>query len=249
MYEYERKIASNSTSENKFSGKLISNRALLNKRLEFFSGYVLHAIKLLLAVLVMMSTIVVMCACISLANYRDDDYENLVYDHLIWPVVMHDPQPFNEENPPDKKLIWDSAVWYSVFDRKSSKFLRDENYNLILDKDEVINSIRILFGNKINLENTKITNSYFYDFDETNKKFTIKNIDNHEGFFPKILSCAPKGSTVDLKVGYVIPSEGFGNFDNNEMSEHKIKKIVNYELKKDPITHRFYISSVGRFLS
>ena len=245
MYEYERKIASNSTSESKFSIKSISNRTLFNKRLEFFSGYVLHAIKLLLAVLVMMSTIVVMCACISLANYRDDDYESLAYDHLIWPVVMHDPHPFNEENPPDEKLMWDSAVWYSVFDRKSSKFSRDENYNLILDKDEVINSARMLFGSKINLENTKITNSYFYDFDETNKKFTIRNIDNHEGFFPKMLSCAPKGSTVDLKVGYVIPSEGFGNSDDNEMSEHKIKKIVNYELKKDPTTHRFYISSVG----
>lgn len=250
MIKNEIKNATNTNFEPTNAKELNHNKnfslkkIISDKKTESFPNYFFYSLKLFLSVMIMLSAIVILCTCISLTTSRGENYQNCVYDHLIWPVVMHDPKPFNEITPPENKLIWDSSVWRSAT-AKINNPMRDENYNLILDKDEVINSAHILFGSKIDVEQSNPDNSYFYDYDVTNKKFIVKTIDNHENFFPKTVSCVRTYNTVNLKVGYVIPSERFSSINSDKSDKYKIKKIVNYQLKKDPLTHQFYIASVG----
>ncbi len=202
-----------------------------------------NSVRLLISILILFGSILMICTFISTENTKSENRENLIYNNLIWPIVMQDPSSFNEENPPSNKLILDSSVWYSAINKKSDSSSFNEEYSLVLNEEEVKNSVKTLFGSKIASRDIRSESSYFYDFDDINKNFTVRLEDSYEKFCPHIISSTQQNDCIILRVGYMLSTSKF-NDKNSSKSNLKFEKTAKYILKKDFSTQNFYISSL-----
>jgi len=224
---------------------ILTDKKLAHKNKQYYKNF-LNVMRLLISILILFGSIVIICTSISLKNSRNENRENLIYNNLIWPIAMQDPSSFNEEVPPSDKLILDSSVWYSAINKKIDSPPFNEECSLVLNEEEVKNSVKTLFGSKIASRDIQPESSYFYDFDDTNKNFTVRLEDSLEKFCPHIISSIQKDSGIILRVGYMSPKSKFDNKNPSE-SDLEFEKTAKYILKKDSSTQKFYISSMEAY--
>ena len=102
---------------------------------------------------------------------------------------------------------------------------------------------------KNNLQNTSLNNTYqgkrFSEKEKIPEKndFLVSAISGTDNFVPHTVNFCKKGSEIILKVGYVVPANGF-NSGMTLLSEDKIEKYMQYHLKKNKSTGKYFISAV-----
>lgn len=163
------------------------------------------------------------------------------FDNIILPVVMQNPEPFSEKNPPSMAMIVKSSVWDAAMNNKNID--SDEMGRVILTEDEVNESANRLFNMNIDFEGIESSTNDFYVFQRDKNNFLVNAISGTNNFVPHTVNFCQKGSEIILKVGYVIPEDGF-NSSMTLLSENKIEKYMQYHLKKNQNTGKYFISAV-----
>lgn len=166
------------------------------------------------------------------------------YDDIIWPVVMQDPQPFDETSPPDKEIMLKASLWELAMERKNMSDAWNEEQQLVLPKNDVESAGEKLFGKEQDFGGLDCNNSDFYKFDNSKNTFIVEPISGTDGFLPHTINACYEGDDVVLKVGYVSPKNQF-NSKMNSIFENKIEKYAKYRLKKNLNTGNFYVLSVS----
>ena len=174
-------------------------------------------------------------------TFRDDAANLKKFDNIILPVVMQNPEPFNEKNPPCPKTVINSAVWDAAMNNR--EVISDELGRVILSKDEVNKSANRLFNVDIDFDGIENSKDNFYIFQPEKNDFLVSSVSGTDNFVPHTVSYCKKDSEIILKVGYVTPANGF-NGNMTLFSENKIEKYMQYHLKKNKSTGKYFISAV-----
>ncbi len=179
-------------------------------------------------------------------SFFDKDKEVLSfknYDEIIWPIVMQNPRPFDENHPPDNETMIKASIWDLAMSHKNISNAWNEDNLLVLPESEVKTAGKKLFGKELNLSRLKEKNFEFYKFDSEKNEFLIEPISGTEGFLPHTVNAHRDGEDIVLKVGYVAPKNQFSK-SMNKVFENKVEKFAKYRLKKNIDTGEFYVSSV-----
>lgn len=172
---------------------------------------------------------------------REDAVNLKKFDNIILPVVMQNPEPFNEKNPPSSQIVINSAVWDAAMNNQ--EVISDDLGRIILSKDEVNKSANRLFNVDIDFNGIENSKDNFYIFQPEKNDFLVSAISGTDNFVPHTVNFCKKGSEIILKVGYVVPANGF-NSNMTLLSEDKIEKYMQYHLKKNKSTGKYFISAV-----
>lgn len=164
------------------------------------------------------------------------------YSDFILPVVMQDPDFFDEINLPDEEMVLNAAIWDCSMNNKEN-VCSDEDGSIILSEDDVNKSIEKLFGRYINTDKAKYVKNKEYTFKKDENRYFVKAISGTDRFAPYILGSYNDGADLVLNVGYFCPMDSFDE-NMNFLPEERIEKNATFRLKKG-FNGNYYISSVS----
>ena len=203
----------------------------------------ISAVKFLLVCLILMSSIVAISIALSAAERGDNALGLSDYDNFIWPVVMQNPESFDESCPAELSTMVAAAVWKASTEQKDNKSKFNEEQELVLSFDEVQEACESLFGRGFEKSDLNGINEDFFKFDENKNCFFVKSVSGVGNYVPHTVNAYRKDDDIILKVGYVIPSEQFLP-DMSGIYENAVSKYKIYHLKTNEATGKKYISAV-----
>lgn len=202
-----------------------------------------NAIKFLLICLILTASIVAISIALSAAEKGDNALGLSDYDNFIWPVVMQNPENFDESCPAEVSTMVAAAVWKASSEKKDDKNKINEDGQLVLSFDEVLEACESLFGRVFEKSDLIGINEEFFKYDENKNCFFVESVSGVDNYTPHTVNAYRKGDDIILKVGYVIPSERFEP-DMRGIRENNISKYKIYHLKTSEETGRKYVSAV-----
>ncbi len=202
-----------------------------------------NAIKFLLICLILTVSIVAISIALSAAEKGDNALGLSDYDNFIWPVVMQNPESFDESCPAEVSTMVAAAVWKASAEKKDDKSKINDNGQLVLSFDEVNEACESLFGRGFEKSDLIGINEDFFKYDENKNYFLVESVSGVDNYTPHTVNAYRKGDDIILKVGYVIPSERFEP-DMRGIRENNISKYKIYHLKTSEETGRKYVSAV-----
>lgn len=244
MYKYERiSRSSNVICVRNFLGKSKNESFFKKIRRKHGKKPNMAAMKFLLVCLILTASIVAISIALSATERGDNALGLSDYDNFIWPVVMQNPESFNENSPAEVSTMVSAAVWKASTGKKYDKNGFNEEQELVLSFDEVQEACESLFDRTFEKSDLIGIDEGFFRYDENNNCFFVKSVSGVDNYIPHTVNAYRKDDDIILKVGYVIPSESFEP-DMSGIRENNISKYKIYHLKTDETTGRKYISAV-----
>jgi hypothetical protein len=188
--------------------------------------------------------LIVFAIAMSVFDKGDEAWNLKNYDDMIWPVVMQDPKPFDENCPPDNETMLKASLWELAMDRKNSNNSWNSEQQLVISKSDVESAGKKLFGKETNFSGINPEGSDFYKFDDSRNAFLVEPISGTDGFLPHTVTAKHEGDDVILKVGYVSPKNQFSS-SMDSVYNNRVEKYAKYRLKKNANTGNFYVLSVN----
>lgn len=203
----------------------------------------INAIKFLLICLILTASIVAVSIALSAAEKGDNALGLSDYDNFIWPVVMQNPENFNENSPAETSTMVSAAVWKASAENKDDKDKINDDGQIVLSFDEVREACESLFCRTFEKSDLIEINEDFFKFDENKNCFFVESVSGVDNYVPHTVNAYRKDNDIILKVGYVIPSDRFEP-DMSGILENNISKYKIYHLKTDKTTGKKYVSAV-----
>ncbi|MBR2578609.1 MAG: hypothetical protein IKE41_00510, partial [Clostridia bacterium] len=186
MYKYERISRSNNLiCVRSFFGKTENNDNFFKKILrKNRKKHNINAVKFLLICLILMASIVAISIALSVAEKGDNALGLSDYDNFIWPVVMQNPESFNENSPVEVNTMISAAVWKAAGEKKDEKSKFNENQELVLSVSEVKEACEDLFDRTFKENDLIGLNEDFFRFDEDKRCFFVKSVSGVDNYVP-----------------------------------------------------------------
>lgn len=175
-------------------------------------------------------------------------YHNLIaprmqlnkWNEFITPVVMQDPQPFDDVTQATENMVLTAGMWRAIMcgaTKTDPQF--DEAGRVMIKSDVVKKACTELFGDKCKFNPKAYSDKSFFTYNENEDKFHIEAISNYNNYIPYIKDCKSKGDIIRVDVGYVEPGDPWRQGENNNPTP---QKSMIYELKsKNGV---YYIDSI-----
>jgi len=202
-----------------------------------------NAVKFLLVCLILTASIIAVSIALSAAEKGDNALGLSDYDNFIWPVVMQNPESFDESSPAEVNTMVRAAVWKVAMEKKDDKNKMNNDGQLVLSFDEVLEACESLFDRDFKKSDLIGINEDFFRFDEDKNCFFVESVSGVDNYIPHTVNAYRKDDDIVLKVGYVVPSDRF-ELDMMGIRENNISKYKIYHLKTDETTGRKYVSAV-----
>lgn len=202
-----------------------------------------NAMKFLLVCLILTASIVAISIALSTAERGDNALGLSDYDNFIWPVVMQNPENFDETSPAEVDTMVSAAVWKASAEKKDEKSKMNNDGQLVLSFDEVRDACESLFDRAFEKNDLIGIDEDFFKFDENKNCFFVESVSGVDNYVPHTVNAYRKGDDIILKVGYIMPSDRFEP-DMSGIRENNISKYKIYHLKTDETTGRKYVSAV-----
>lgn len=172
-------------------------------RLAFPIGIII----LILAVVGAVST--VRFAADSLKKITDDSADKLKYEQMLEPVVMFDPDPFDDLSQADVSQLLNSAVWALLMsDGGTEKYPYSEGevFGIVVPQEDIEKYFVSLFGTEIDIASMHPSidmSAYDITYDAALKSYILPITGVESAYTPKVYEIDEKGSSVILSVGYI----------------------------------------------
>lgn len=164
-------------------------------------------IVLILAVVGIISTI--KFAVDSVKKMTDDSADKLKYEQMLKPVVMFDPDPFDDLKQADVSQLLNSAVWSLLMsDEGTEKYPYSEGdvFGIIVPQEDIEKHFVSLFGTEIDIASMHDLidmSTYDITYDAALKSYILPITGVESAYTPKVYEIEEKGSSVILSVGYI----------------------------------------------
>ena len=178
-----------------------------NKKSRNKLAFPIGIIVLILAVVGAVST--VRFAADSIKKLTDDTAEKLKYEQMLEPVVMFDPDPFDDLNQADVSQLLNSAVWALLMsDEGTEKYPYSEGdvFGIVVPQEDIEKYFVSLFGTEIDIASMHATvdmSAYDIAYDAALKSYILPITGVESAYTPKVYEIDKKGSSVILSVGYI----------------------------------------------
>lgn len=198
---------------------------------------------LLIAVLTVVGLVTVITAgiggvktAVDRAKHVDD------YNTMLVPVVMNDPDMFDDITKADMNQLLDISIWSILKSNLSPDSYQYSEGNMIIPEEDVSAEFAKLFGTEITPSHSTVT-GYGYDFEynAAEKHYIIPLTGIEPTYTPKVVDVDKKGNTRVLTVAY-LASAGWAQSSDGKMVAPEPEKYVKITLRENETG--YYISAM-----
>lgn len=181
----------------------MAKRKKRNKKLSFVTGI----IALILALIGAFS--VVRFSVNSIKDLTNQTEKKREYESLLTPVVMFDPDPFDDLTQADVSQLLNSAVWALLMSENGADkypYSEGEKVGIIVPQTDIENYFVSLFGTEIDIASLHSSidmSEYDITYDAALKSYILPITGVESAYTPKVYEIEKKGSSVILSVGYI----------------------------------------------
>lgn len=181
----------------------MAKRKKRNKKVSFVTG----VIALILALIGAFS--VIKFSVNSIKDLTDQTEKKHEYESLLTPVVMFDPDPFDDLTQADVSQLLNSAVWALLMSENGADkypYSEGEKVGIIVPQTDIENYFVSLFGTEIDIASLHSSidmSEYDITYDAALKSYILPITGVESAYTPKVYEIEKKGSSVILSVGYI----------------------------------------------
>ncbi len=145
----------------------------------------------------------------SVKKMTDNTADKLKYEQMLEPVVMFDPDPFDDLNQADVSQLLNSAVWALLMSEEGTEkypYSEGDVFGIIVPQEDIEKHFVSLFGTEIDIASMHASvdmSAYDITYDAALKSYILPVTGVESAYTPKVYEIDKKGSSVILSVGYI----------------------------------------------
>ncbi len=142
-------------------------------------------------------------------NLTDKTAEKKEYEEMLKPVVLFDPDPFDDLTQADVSQLLNSAVWALLMSEDGADkypYSEGENFGIIVPQADIEKYFVSLFGTEIDIASMHSSidmSDYDIIYDAALKSYILPITGVESAYTPKIYDIEEQGSSLILSVGYI----------------------------------------------
>lgn len=183
----------------------------------------------------------------SIKNLTDNTADKKKYAEMLTPVVMFDPDPFDDLTQADVSQLLNSAVWALLMSEDGADkypYSEGENFGIVVPQADIEKFFVSLFGTEIDIASMHSSidmSEYDITYDAALKSYILPITGVESAYTPKIYDIDKQGSSLVLTVGY-IGNKAWVQIDDGEYSAPEPDKYMKITLRER--SGGMYVSSI-----
>lgn len=180
-------------------------------------------------------------------DLTDKTQEKLEFEEMLKPVVMFDPDPFDDLTQADVSQLLNCAVWSLLMSEEGTEkysYSQGEVFGIVVPQQDIENHFVSLFGTEIDIASKHaVTDMSMYDisYDAALKSYILPITGVESAYTPKVYDIQEKGSSYILSVGY-IGSTAWAQVADGEYQAPEPDKYMKITLRER--SGGLYVSSI-----
>ncbi len=177
-------------------------------------------------------------------DLTDNSEKKLEYETMLIPVVMYDPDMFDDVSSANINQLTICAVWSIIKDEDiyPGKYETDDQGNIMIPAEDVEEEFTKLFGTDVIPTHIGVKGNFDeFSFNEQSRCYLVTSAGTVPIYTPKVTAIDKTSNTIVLTVGYLAAEawaqDSAGNFIQPEPS-----KYVNVTLREND--NGYYISAM-----
>lgn len=177
-------------------------------------------------------------------DLTDKSEKMLEYDTMLIPVVMYDPDTFDDVTAANLEQLTVCAVWGVMKDESiyPGKYETDDQGNIIIPAEDVDKKFAELFGTGVKPTHVGVKGYYDeFTFNEQSRCYQVTSAGSMPIYTPQVEKIEKNSNTILLTVGYIAgeawAQDAYGNYIKPEPS-----KYVQVTLRENE--NGYYISAL-----
>lgn len=164
------------------------------------------------------------------------------YESFITPVIMFDPDPFDDVTKGNQEQLINAAIWALLKSDLDTSVYATDDGNLSIPQKDVEKYFSKLFGPEAKPEHTSVTGlGYEFSYDSAKQVYIVPITGVEPIYTPRVVEISKKGNTVELLVGYLGSSQ-WAQAENGDMVEPEPDKYVTVVLRES--SDGYYVSAI-----
>lgn len=172
----------------------------------------------------------------------DQSAKKSEYESFITPVIMFDPDPFDDVTKGNQEQLINAAIWALLKSDLDTSVYATDDGNLSIPQKDVEKYFSKLFGPEAKPEHTSVTGlGYEFSYDSAKQAYIVPITGVEPIYTPRVFEISKKGNTVELLVGYLGSSQ-WAQAENGDMVEPEPDKYVTVVLRES--ADGYYVSAI-----
>ena len=170
--------------------------------------------------------------------------EKQKYEKMLTPVVMFDPDPFDDLTKADKSQLLYSAIWSLLRDEEGISRYSIEQGGIKVPQADVEKAFIALYGKELNIASIHSTTdmaNYDIVYDSALQSYIIPITGVEGAYIPEVTAIKKQGSSIILDVGY-IGQKAWADVKNEGQEAPQYEKFMKITLRKGD--GEMYIASI-----
>lgn len=145
----------------------------------------------------------------TIGRLADNAAEKAEYEEFLAPVVMFDPDPFDDLTQAEVSQLLNSAVWALLMSEDGADkypYSEGENIGIIVPQEDIEQYFVSLFGTEIDIASLHSSidmSEYDITYDAALKSYILPITGIESAYTPKVYEIEKQGSSLVLSVGYI----------------------------------------------
>ncbi len=142
-------------------------------------------------------------------DLTDKTAEKAEYEEMLKPVVMFDPDPFDDLTQADVSQLLNSAVWALLMSEDGADkypYSEGETFGIVVPQEDIESYFVSLFGTEIDIASLHSSidmSEYEITYDAALKSYILPVTGVESAYTPKVYEIEKQGSSKILSVGYI----------------------------------------------
>lgn len=142
-------------------------------------------------------------------DFTDKTAEKIKYEKMLEPVVMFDPDPFDDLTQANVSQLLNSAVWALLMsDEGANKYPYSDGdtFGIVVPQEDIEKYFVNLFGTEIDIASLHSSidmSGYEITYDAALKSYILPVTGVESAYTPKVFEIEKQGSSKILSVGYI----------------------------------------------
>lgn len=142
-------------------------------------------------------------------NISDKTADKAEYEDMLAPVVMFDPDPFDDLTQADVSQLLNSAVWALLMSEDGAdkySYSEGENFGIVVPQKDIEQYFISLFGTEIDIASMHSSidmSEYDITYDAALQSYILPITGVESAYTPKVYDIEKQGSSLVLSVGYI----------------------------------------------
>lgn len=179
---------------------------------------------------------------LGVGKLTDQSAKKSEYESFITPVIMFDPDPFDDVTKGNQEQLINAAIWALLKSDLDTSVYATDDGNLSIPQADVEKYFSKLFGPEAKPEHRSVTGlGYEFSYDSAKQAYIVPITGVEPIYTPRVFEISKKGNTVELLVGYLGSSQ-WAQAENGDMVEPEPDKYVTVVLRES--ADGYYVSAI-----